>query len=282
VSNNNYLNDFCGSLLEIRKLHKTIKPLKREGQRFIDSLLQLLMPHFSEKIFSTSKEIESEIIKLQKEYKDVLMVLNRYTGEEIESLSASFFSRLAGISDELWLDAKSINEGDPAAENIDEVIVAYPGFLAIAMYRFAHLMYTDGIPIVPRIITEYAHQMTGIDIHPGAQIGKSFCIDHGTGVVIGETTIIGNNVKIYQGVTLGALSVDKRFSNTKRHPTIEDNVIIYAQAVILGGNTVIGANSVIGGNSWITESVPQNSVVYHKSEVRLKKNTNEEFIDFII
>lgn len=282
MGNYNYLKEFSSSLLEIRKLHKTIKPLKREGQRFIDRLLQLLMPHFSEKIFYTSKEIESEIIMLQKEFKGVLQVLGKYTDEEIEGLSTSFFSRLEGINDELWLDAKSINDGDPAAENIDEVIVAYPGFLAIAMYRFAHLMYLDGIPILPRIITEYAHQLTGIDIHPGAQIGKLFCIDHGTGVVIGETSVIGNNVKIYQGVTLGALSVDKRFSNTKRHPTIEDNVIIYAQAVILGGNTVIGANSVIGGNSWITESVPQNSVVYNKSEVKLKKNTNEEFIDFII
>lgn len=282
MSNYNYLKEFSDSLLEIRKSHKTIKPLKREGQRFIDGLLQLLLPHFSENIYYTSKEIASEIILLQKEFKDVLQVLNKYAEDEIERLSDSFFNKLSGINDELWLDAKAINDGDPAAENIDEVIVAYPGFLAIAMYRLAHALYNEKIPILPRIIAEYAHQLTGIDIHPGAQIGKLFCIDHGTGVVVGETSVIGNNVKIYQGVTLGALSVDKRFSNTKRHPTIEDNVIIYAQAVILGGNTVIGAGSIIGGNSWITESVPPNSVVYNKSEVKLKKNTHEEFIDFII
>lgn len=277
-----YLEEFSRSLLETQRLHKTIRPLKREGQKFIDGLLQLLLPHFSEKMYSNSKEIESEIILLQREFKSVLNALNNYTEGEIEELSDSFFALLPAINEELWLDAKSITEGDPAAENIDEVILAYPGFLTIAIYRLAHALYNEGIPILPRIITEYAHQLTGIDIHPGAKIGKLFCIDHGTGIVIGETAEIGNSVKMYQGVTLGALSVDKKFANTKRHPTIGDNVIIYAQAVILGGNTVIGANSIIGGNSWITESVPENSVVYNKSEVKLRKNSNEEFIDFII
>lgn len=282
MSNYNYLEAFANSLLEIQTAHTTIRPLKREGQKFIDSLLQLLLPHFSEKVFFNSEEIKSEIILLKRELKTVLNGLNKYNEGEMEKLADSFFGKLPDVNDELWLDAKSIYEGDPAAENIDEVILAYPGFLAIAIYRIAHLLYEEKIPILPRIISEYAHELTGIDIHPGAKIGKSFCIDHGTGIVIGETSIIGNNVKMYQGVTLGAISVDKQFANTKRHPTIEDNVVLYAQAVILGGNTVIGKNSIIGGNTWITESIPADSVVYHKSEVKLKININNEFSDFII
>lgn len=276
------LNDFSDKLLEIRKAHKTIRPLKREGQKFIDDLLQLLLPHFSERYYNDRKEIESEIILLKGDLKEVLRALGSFNEDEIEKHSESFFKRLPEINELLWFDAKSITEGDPAAENIDEVILAYPGFLAISIYRLAHVLYLERIPIIPRIISEYAHQLTGIDIHPGAEIGSSFCIDHGTGIVIGETAVIGNNVKIYQGVTLGALSVDKKYANTRRHPTIEDNVIIYAQSVILGGNTIIGANSVIGGNTWITESIPANSIVYHKSDVKLRKNSSEDFLDFII
>lgn len=282
MSSSNYIMEFSKHLLETQLMHKTIKPLKREGQKFIDELLQLFLPHFSEKMFYNLQEIESEIILLQCDLKNVLRALDKYSEAEIINLSDSFFKKLPEINAELWLDAKSINEGDPAAESIDEVILAYPGFLAIAMFRPAHALYEDGIPILPRIITEYAHQLTGIDIHPGAQIGKSFCIDHGTGIVIGETAVIGNNVKMYQGVTLGALSVEKTFANIKRHPTIEDNVVIYAQAVILGGDTVIGSNSIVGGNTWITESIPPGSVVYHKSEVKLRKNDNTEFLDYII
>ena len=153
------------------------------------------------------------------------------------------------------LDAIAAFNGDPAAKSGDEVIVSYPGLEAIIVYRIAHFLYECGVPVIPRIMTEHVHGKTGIDIHPGAKIGESFFIDHGTGVVIGETTVIGNNVKIYQGVTLGALSVKKSLENKKRHPTIEDNVTIYANATILGGDTVIGKGSVIGGNSWITESV---------------------------
>lgn len=153
------------------------------------------------------------------------------------------------------LDAIAAYNGDPAAKSGDEVIVSYPGLEAIIVYRIAHFLYECGVPVIPRIMSEHVHGKTGIDIHPGAKIGESFFIDHGTGVVIGETSVIGKNVKIYQGVTLGALSVKKSLKNTKRHPTIEDDVTIYANATILGGNTVIGKGSVIGGNSWITESV---------------------------
>jgi len=183
----------------------------------------------------------------------------------------------------LWNDADSIYKGDPAAESIDEVILAYPGFMAISIYRLAHELYKLNIPIIPRIFTERAHQITGIDIHPGATIDSPFFIDHGTGIVIGETTKIGKNVKIYQGVTLGALSVDKSLANIKRHPTIEDDVIIYSQAVILGGETIVGRNSIVGGNSWITQSIPPDSVVYSKIEVKVRSNeTYFNTLEFVI
>jgi serine O-acetyltransferase len=172
-----------------------------------------------------------------------------------------FFERLPEVRRLLALDVQAAFDGDPAAENRAEVIFAYPGLMAVAVYRIAHELHILGVPLLPRIMTEYAHSKTGIDIHPGAKIGKSFFIDHGTGVVIGETTEIGTNVKLYQGVTLGALSFPKDergklIRGAKRHPTIEDNVVIYAGATILGGGTVIGEGAIIGGNTWIIKSVP--------------------------
>jgi serine O-acetyltransferase len=168
----------------------------------------------------------------------------------------------------LATDVKAAYEGDPAAGSYDEIIFSYPGLLAITVSRVAHILWEGGVPLIPRIMTEYAHSTTGIDIHPGAHIGPSFFIDHGTGVVIGETTEIGERVRLYQGVTLGALSLPKdagaQLRHKKRHPTIEDDVIIYAGATILGGNTVIGARSHIGGNVWITESVPPDTRVFMK------------------
>lgn len=165
----------------------------------------------------------------------------------------------------LATDVRATYDGDPAARSQDEIIFSYPGVYAMAVYRVAHRLFELGVPLLPRIMTEHAHSITGIDIHPGAEIGESFVIDHGTGVVIGETTRIGRNVRIYQGVTLGALSLPKdagnQFRGKKRHPTIEDDVIIYSGATILGGDTVIGARSVIGGNLWITASVPPDTLV---------------------
>jgi len=162
-------------------------------------------------------------------------------------------------------------------------MVAYPGFYATAVYRLSHQLHVQGIKTLPRLLSEYAHSKTGIDIHPGAEIGSSFFIDHGTGIVIGETTVIGDNVKIYQGVTLGALNVDKSHASSKRHPTIEDNVIIYSGATILGGDTVVGRQSVIGGNVWLTYSVPPFSVVYHKSEIKVRDNFNmPDVLNFVI
>lgn len=181
---------------------------------------------------------------------------------------------IPNLRKQLKTDANAIFQGDPAAKSESMVILAYPGFQAIAIYRIAHLLYKLDVPLIPRIMTEIAHSETGIDIHPGAQIEIGFCIDHGTGVVIGETAIIGRNVKIYQGVTIGALSVKKSIKG-KRHPTIEDNVTIYAHATILGGETTIGANSIIGGNVWLTESVKPNSKIYLSTKDRLiiKPNT---------
>lgn len=183
-----------------------------------------------------------------------------------------FLSDLPAIADLCHKDAEAIVEGDPAATSTEEVIIAYPGFFAIAAYRLAHSLYEKGVPLLPRMIAEYAHQKTGIDIHPGANIGHSFFIDHGTGLVIGETAVLGNYVKLYQGVTLGALRVDREQRKKKRHPTIEDNVVIYAGATILGGETVVGKNSVIGGNVWITRSVPA------WSRVMFKPTDNDEIV----
>jgi serine O-acetyltransferase len=172
-----------------------------------------------------------------------------------------FFEELPNIRVILAKDLEAAVRGDPAAKSADEVILSYPGFQAITIHRIAHFFYTRQIPLIPRMMSELIHTRTGIDIHPGAQIGEYFFIDHGTGIVIGETTVIGKNVKLYQGVTLGALSVKKDESGRKRHPTIEDDVTIYANATILGGETVIGRGSVIGGSAWITKSVPQDSKV---------------------
>jgi len=187
-------------------------------------------------------------------------------------LVQKFLADLPDIADYAYRDAQALLDGDPAAHSVEEVILAYPGFFAVVAYRIAHKLYRRDVPLLPRLFTEYAHQRTGIDIHPGAQIGHSLFIDHGTGVVIGETTVIGDNVKIYQGVTLGGLRVDRDLRKTKRHPTIEDNVVIYAGATILGGDTVIGKNSVIGGNVWITRSVPA------WSRVMFRPADNDEII----
>lgn len=191
-----------------------------------------------------------------------------------------FIQTLPRIADELTTDIRATMEGDPAAKGYDEIIFSYPGLLAITVYRLAHELINLQVPVIPRIMTEHAHSLTGIDIHPGATIGKNFFIDHGTGVVVGETTEIGNRVRIYQGVTLGALSLPRdagdRYRNKKRHPTIEDEVIIYANTTILGGETVIGARSIIGGNIWITESVPPDTKVLLKRPELLYIGNNKK------
>ena len=188
--------------------------------------------------------------------------------EKAEQITVDFFRRIPKIREYLETDLEAFYDGDPAAENLDEIILCYPGFYAISVFRMAHELYTMGVPMLPRIMTEYAHGQTGIDINPGATIGKYFFIDHGTGIVIGETTTIGEHVKIYQGVTLGALSTrgGRKLQNKKRHPTIEDHVTIYSGASILGGDTVIGKGSIIGGNVFIASSVEAETRVSVKNQ----------------
>ena len=193
--------------------------------------------------------------------------------ERAENLTRTFLERLPRIQEMLWKDVEAEYDGDPAANSKEEIIFCYPGIFAIFVYRIAHELYELQVPFIPRIMTEYAHGETGIDINPGAKIGEYFFIDHGTGIVIGETTVIGNHVKIYQGVTLGALSTQKGqgLSGVKRHPTIEDNVVIYANTTILGGETVVGQNSVVAGNTFVVNSIPRDTKVSaHIPELQYK------------
>lgn len=277
------IEDLADVLLQKHETHGFTLPIKAETRRFADEIIQCLFPSLSEETYFTPEEIRARLALLQRNVKAILRLLPHKSGRSADKASEEFFCRLPEIHRKLWLDAEAINLGDPAAESVEEVILAYPGFLAIAIYRIAHEFYLMGVPIFPRLLTEYAHELTGIDIHPGATIGTSFFIDHGTGIVVGETTLIGNNVKLYQGVTLGALSVDKSMAKTKRHPTIEDNVIIYAQAVILGGETVVGHDSIVGGNSWLTKSVPPYSFVYHETKVNVRTpDETNGGIDYVI
>ncbi len=275
---------FAEELVKIRHTHSTVFPPKSKVQKFADDLIELLFPHFyGEFEYFATAEIQGKFALLQRDLKKILKLQQPAEFEKIDLVTEYFFDQIPDIYKNLSLDALAIHEGDPASESIDEVISAYPGFFAIYTYRIANKFYKKKIPIFPRMLTEYAHYRTGIDIHPGATIGKSFFIDHGTGVVVGETTIIGDNVKIYQGVTLGALSVRKETQRKKRHPTIEDNVIIYSNATILGGESVIGHDSIVGGNVWLTQSVHPYSIVYQKSEIKVRtKNNGSQPINFII
>lgn len=232
--------------------------------RFFMELLGTLFPDFAKKRFSSPDELELHLRELQMQLGQMMFKGNPEGKAGGEQIASRFFESLPNIHQKLTQDATALFEGDPAAKSINEVIRTYPGFYAIAAYRIAHALHTMEVQIIPRLITEHAHSKTGIDIHPGAKIGDYFCIDHGTGLVIGETTVVGNRVKVYQGVTLGALSVSKEDARKKRHPTIEDHVTIYAGATILGGETVIGHHCIIGGNVWITKSVPPHTKVYYQ------------------
>lgn len=251
------------------------------AENFVDDLFEFLFANNFSKC-KTIQYLEEKYHELKNTFSALLFEIIK-DEDAVHRHAELFFTALPDIYQKLLLDANAILHFDPAAESIEEVLVAYPGFYATAVYRFAHQLYSQDIKILPRILSEYAHSETGIDIHPGAVIGKSFFIDHGTGIVIGESTQIGNNVKVYQGVTLGALNVSKARASTKRHPTIEDDVIIYSGATILGGDTVVGAGSIIGGNVWLTYSVPAQSIVYHKSEIRVKDNNPlPEALNFVI
>jgi serine O-acetyltransferase len=253
-------------------------PSQKELISFFEEVLGALFPDFSQRKFNGPQDFQHHMQKLQLELEQ-LLVRNPFQNEkEVSEVSDNFFEGLPQLHQKLEQDVTGIFEGDPAAKSRTEVISTYPGFYAIAAHRIAHELDKQGVDLLPRIISEYAHSKTGIDIHPAATIGSFFCIDHGTGVVIGETTIIGDHVKIYQGVTLGALSVDKKDAKTKRHPTIENNVVVYAGATILGGKTEVGHDSIIGGNVWLTRSVPSYSKVYYQA----KMNNDQGEIDTII
>ena len=240
--------------------------LKEQVESFTNRLFYTL--------FDIETPVEENLRSLEKEF-DILVSLACWDVKKpCKKVWGNYVGKLPRILEKLNKDAEAIVNCDPASLSMEEVYMAYPGFYAIAIYRLAHELYTVGFPLVPRLMTEYAHRKTGVDINPAAQIGESFFIDHATGVVIGETAIIKNDVKIYQGVTLGALYVAKNLQKTKRHPTIEDNVTIYANATILGGETVIGKNSIIGGNAWVTVSLPANSTVFHTPEIKIKTVLN--------
>lgn len=273
-----YDNEISQVLFDKNNTHKTAPIIKIRVENWIEDLFSWLFYGYGHcESLENFQQKEKELsLELQ-------FFLSQVGVKEDVGLANSFFEDLLAIYKDLLADLDAILEFDPAAKSKDEVLLAYPGFFTITTYRIANNLWNKKVAVLPRVISEYAHGKTGIDIHPGAIIGKRFFIDHGTGIVIGETAIIGNDVKIYQGVTLGALSVSKDKAEIKRHPTIEDNVIIYANATILGGNTIVGRDSVIGGNVWITDSIPSKTLVYHKGEISVRsKNNFPEPINFSI
>lgn len=272
------LDSFFQKLDAQHRLSNNRIPPKQEAQRLADELFLFLFPMIKEE----ARPAEVEYALLRHELILLLQPLLQEQDGSMFPMVDAFFDGLPEVYERLLEDADAIMQFDPAATCIEEVIATYPGFYAIALYRIAHLLHHLGAPLLPRVFSEYVHGKTGIDIHPAATIGHSFFIDHGTGVVVGATAVIGANVKIYQGVTLGALQVDKSLASVKRHPTIEDNCILYANSTILGGRTVVGHDSVIGGNSWLTESVPPFSIVLHQSQVKVRTKPFEEPVNFVI
>jgi serine O-acetyltransferase len=231
---------------------------------------------FTEKLFYTLFDSNDNLVQsvddLEKSFKEIAILSCKKTVDVHINIWEQFLEKLPSVLDMLNQDAAYILENDPASKSIEEVYLAYPGFYAIAIYRLSHELYHLDMLLLSRLMSEYSHQITGTDIHAGATIASPFFIDHATGIVIGETTVIEKHVKLYQGVTLGALSVSKEMKSSKRHPTVEKNVCIYANATILGGTTTIGKNSIIGGNTWITKSIPANSIVTNTTitEVKIK------------
>lgn len=251
-------------------------PQKDEIIDFVDELRKVTFPGFfgrENMAYANKKYFAGHKLSLlyDKLFRQIKVALSYKNGaksyqeitEDAQEKALGFIRRIPEVQALLCKDVEAEYNGDPAANSREEIIFSYPGLFAIFVYRYAHVLYQMKVPFIPRIMTEYAHGETGIDINPGANIGEYFFIDHGTGIVIGETTDIGNNVKIYQGVTLGALSTRKgqQLSGVKRHPTIEDNVVIYANTTILGGETIIGAKSVVAGNTFVTKSIPANTKV---------------------
>lgn len=246
--------------------------LRSLASEIVDSSLALLFPHFAREPLGVHEELEL----LGRNLDEAHRLLDSEQG------ARSYVECLPIVREKLLEDASAIERTDPAARSLHEVILCYPGFFATAVYRMAHMLFGQGSSLLARVMAECAHSRTGIDIHPGARIGSRFVIDHGTGLVVGETSVIGNDVKLYQGVTLGALVVDKELSFRKRHPTLEDRVVVYANATILGGLTVVGTGSIVGGNVWLTHSVPAGAIVTHEPEIRVRAPGEEIPLDFQI
>lgn len=250
-------------------------PPNKEIADWAWQVIRLMFPECADGNPCSATDLRKKLEHLKEKLAVMVGAGNRCTKEESHEIAQSFFDGLPALYELLCTDIQAIYDGDPAARTEFEVVRTYPGFYAICFYRVAHLLTGLSIPLIPRILTEHAHSVTGIDIHPAAEIGEYFHIDHGTGIVIGETCLIGNRVKLYQGVTLGALSVSKDLAGVKRHPTVEDGVIIYSGATILGGDTVIGHNSTIGGNVWLTKSVSPYSTVYHTPTIHIQKTNGK-------
>lgn len=271
---------------ERRQGHPTLG-LRRASETFAWDALALLFPQFSPKRRSEAADVAIEFAGVREHLADALAIVadgpqGDGMRERTPRVVEQFLDELPALHTLMLLDAEALYAGDPAARSVDEVILAYPGFLAVALYRLAHALHRGGVPLVPRLVAELGHRETGVDLHPAARIGRSLAIDHGTGVVVGESAVIGDRVKLYQGVTLGALSVRKALADTKRHPTLEDDVVVYANATILGGETVVGAGSVIGGNVWLTKSVPPRSVVTHDQMISRARQHEEYELEFHI
>jgi len=275
------LDDFARRVTAARAGYALPLQANRLAEEFTHAALALLFPHFAPARNSTPDQVLSELDRLAARLSPFLE--SQGTGpDHAREIREAFLAELSALEQEVMLDAVATCEADPAARSVEEVVLAYPGFFALSSYRLARALACRGVALLPRLIAEFAHRQTGIDIHPGARLGRSLAIDHGTGIVIGETAQIGDRVRLYQGVTLGALSVRKELARQKRHPTIEDDVVIYANATILGGDTVIGAGSVIGGNVWLTHSVPPGSVVTHGATIERPRTAEEPLLEFNI
>lgn len=267
-------DEFYRHLFNMPRHVKAIPSNKMIAQWALN-VISLLYPEHAKHLFNSANELKLRALQLQDELFNIVTNSCDFTPDGGMQVATSFFNELPNLYNTLNTDIQAIYNGDPAARSEFEVIRTYPGFYAICFYRIAHMLYNMEVPLVPRILTEHAHSKTGIDIHPSAIIGDYFHIDHGTGIVIGETSTIGRYVKLYQGVTLGALSVRKNLAGSKRHPTVEDGVVIYSGATILGGDTVIGHHSVIGGNVWLTHSVAPHSTVYHTPMITVQNITEK-------
>jgi len=274
------LEGFAKFIYKTKRNSLALIPERAHAEQIIDRLMTLL---FGQGCSKNEFMITSCLDAVKKELFTLIKVCCKTDDETAESKADTFFKNLIPVYNLLLNDAAFMEASDPATSSIDEVIITYPGFYAIAVHRFAHELYKMNIPYLPRLMSEYAHSRTGIDIHPGATIDSPVAIDHGTGVVIGETCVIGKEVKIYQGVTLGALAVEKSHASKKRHPTIGNNAILYAGCTILGGQTEIGHYSIIGGNVWLTASVAPHSVVLNTARNRIQNSPLiDEIIDWVI